>query len=153
MLPRLARQLVELGRPGGKCLGVEADAAAQHAAEVFAGVEHLLEQRLALAERRIRIDPIAGGQGQAAQGQQKQGTGNHGYSRLRIGKRATVSAHRRHRPSLRGVTGRVGTPQAAPIPGRSQPAGDPLSAAEHRQHAGSYRSVYYSAWAQPPTPL
>ncbi|MCY1433239.1 hypothetical protein D9M71_492620 [compost metagenome] len=82
VLPGLTRQLVELDRALGKALLVEAEAPAQHAAQILAGIEHLLEQGLALAQRRVGVDAVAGSQGQAAQGQQQQGSGNHGNSRV-----------------------------------------------------------------------
>src|SRR5690606_21719104 len=51
MLPWLARQLVELHRTRGKRRAIEGQTPAQHAAEILLDVEHLLIDRLALAER------------------------------------------------------------------------------------------------------
>ncbi|MNC41090.1 hypothetical protein D3C75_898410 [compost metagenome] len=67
MLPWLMGKAVELDRAVGKLLPVERQTSAQHAAHVFAGLEHLLENGLALAQRRIWIDTATGGQGQAGQ--------------------------------------------------------------------------------------
>ena len=64
MLPGLPGQLIQLDRTTDEALLVEGDAPAQHAAEVFAGLEHLLEDRLALAQGRVWIDAAAGGQSQ-----------------------------------------------------------------------------------------
>ncbi|MND71910.1 hypothetical protein D3C80_634490 [compost metagenome] len=58
---------VELDRSIGKFLPVERQAPAQHAAHVFAGLEHLFENSFTLTQRRIRIDPTTRGQGQAGQ--------------------------------------------------------------------------------------
>jgi hypothetical protein len=60
-------QRIELHRAFGELRPVERDPPTQHAAQVFAGLEHLLEDRLALTQRRVGIDTAAGGQGQAGQ--------------------------------------------------------------------------------------
>ena len=39
----------------------------QHAAQILAGIEHLLKQRLALAQRGIRVDTAAAAQQQRSQ--------------------------------------------------------------------------------------
>ena len=67
VFPRLMGQRIQLDGAFGELRTVERDAPTQHAAQVFAGLEHLLEDRLALAQGRIRIDTATGGQCQAGQ--------------------------------------------------------------------------------------
>ena len=78
MLPRLVGQRIKLDRAVGEFGAVERDASTQHAAQVFAGLEHLLEDRLALAQGRIRINAAAGGQCQAGQQYNGQSFKSHG---------------------------------------------------------------------------
>lgn len=78
MLPRLMGQRIQLDRAFGKFSAVEGDAPTQHAAQVFAGLEHLLEDRLALAQRRIGIYAATGGQCQAGQQYNGQSFKSHG---------------------------------------------------------------------------
>nr|GFC35869.1 hypothetical protein [Tanacetum cinerariifolium] len=70
MLPRLVRQRIQLHRAFRELRAIERQAAAQHTADVFAGFEHLFEDRLALPQRRIGIDAPAGTQGKRADHQQ-----------------------------------------------------------------------------------
>lgn len=78
MLPRLVGQRIQFDRTFGKFRAVEREASTQHAAQVFAGLEHLLEDRLALAQRRIRINAATGGQCQAGQQYNGQSFKSHG---------------------------------------------------------------------------
>ncbi|MDP1165322.1 hypothetical protein Q6281_27885, partial [Klebsiella pneumoniae] len=61
MFPRFMGQRIQLDCAVGEFRAVEGNAPAQHAAQVFAGLEHLLEDRLALAQGRIRINAATGG--------------------------------------------------------------------------------------------
>ena len=63
VLPRLVRKVVQLQRTAGKLHPVERQPATQHAAQVFAGLEHVLEDDLALAQRRVGVNPLATTQG------------------------------------------------------------------------------------------
>lgn len=67
VLPRLMGQAIKLHRPLGKTRTVERNPPPQHAPQVLAGLEHLLEDRLALAQGRIGIDTATGGKRQAGQ--------------------------------------------------------------------------------------
>jgi len=78
MLPRLMGQRVQPDCAFGKFSAVEWDPPAQHAAQVFAGLEHLLEDRFALAQGRIRINAATGGQRQAGQQYNSQFFKSHG---------------------------------------------------------------------------
>ena len=73
-------QGVELDRTLGKFRPVERNTAAQHATQVFAGLEHLLEDGLALAQWRVRIHAAAGGQRQSGQQYNSQFFKSHGGS-------------------------------------------------------------------------
>jgi hypothetical protein len=75
-------QRIELDRAFGELRPVER-MPTQHAAQVFAGLEHLLEDRLALTQRGIGIDTAAGGQGQAGQQYNSQFFKSHGGFRSR----------------------------------------------------------------------
>ena len=78
MLPRFMGQRIELDRAFGELRAVERDASTQHATQVFAGLEHLLEDRFALAQGRIRINAATGGQRQAGQQYNSQFFKSHG---------------------------------------------------------------------------
>ncbi|MNR37292.1 hypothetical protein D3C85_1552980 [compost metagenome] len=67
MFPRLAGQRIKFHRPVSESPAVERNTATQHAAKVFTGLEHLLEDCLALAQRRVGVHTAARGQGQAGQ--------------------------------------------------------------------------------------
>ena len=67
VLPRFVGQRIEFGRAFGELRAIEGDTPTQHASQVFAGLEHLFEDRLALTQRRIRIHSATGGQSQAGQ--------------------------------------------------------------------------------------
>ena len=83
MLPRLMGQRIQLDRTFSKLGAVEWNAPAQHATQVFAGLEHLLENGFALAQGRIRINPATGGQRQAGQQYNGQSFKSHDGSRSR----------------------------------------------------------------------
>jgi len=61
VFPRLVGQLIELHRALGESLTIERNTATQHATQLFAGLEHLFEDRLALAQGRIGVDAATGG--------------------------------------------------------------------------------------------
>src|SRR5471032_2492382 len=83
VFPRLVGQAVELVRTLDETRPVKRNAAAQHAAQVFAGLEHLLENGLALAQRRIRVDAAARAEGQAGQQYNRKSFKSHGGFRSR----------------------------------------------------------------------
>ncbi|MNN70929.1 hypothetical protein D3C81_1868220 [compost metagenome] len=83
VLPRLPRQGVELHGPLGKLHPVEGQTTAQHAAQVFAGLEHVLEDHLTLAQRRIRVNTVTGIQGQGCEQNNGQSLEHHGHYGLR----------------------------------------------------------------------
>src|SRR5450830_1182786 len=93
MLPRLMGQRIELDRAFGELRAVERDASTQHATQVFAGLEHLLEDRLALAQGRIRINATTGRQCQAGEQYNSQFFKSHGGFEV-TGKRRPVSSPR-----------------------------------------------------------
>ena len=67
MFPRLMGQRIQLDRTLGELGAIEWDTPAQHAAQVFTGLEHLLEDRLALAQGRIGVNTATGRHRQAGQ--------------------------------------------------------------------------------------
>src|SRR5450830_557244 len=83
VFPRFAGQAVELVRAFDETWPVKRNAAAQHATQVFAGLEHLLENGLALAQRRIRVDATACTEGQAGQQYNGKSFKSHGGFRSR----------------------------------------------------------------------
>ena len=60
-------QRIQLDRTLGELGAIKWDTSAQHAAQVFTGLEHLLEDRLALAQGGIGINTATGRQSQAGQ--------------------------------------------------------------------------------------
>ena len=78
MLPRLMGQRIQFDRTLGELGAVKWDTPAQHPAQVFTSLEHLLEDRLALAQGRIRINAATGGQCQAGQQYNGQSFKSHG---------------------------------------------------------------------------
>ena len=83
VLPRLVSQGIQLDRALSKARAVEGNPATQHAAQLFAGLEHLLENRFTLAQRRIGINPTARSQRQAGQHYNSQSFKSHGGFRSR----------------------------------------------------------------------
>ena len=67
VLPRCLDQAVELTGAGNKIRLIETDTTTQHAAQLFAGLEHLLEDGFALAQRRVWIEALAGPETEAGQ--------------------------------------------------------------------------------------
>ncbi|MNL25735.1 hypothetical protein D3C87_1472240 [compost metagenome] len=83
MLPRLTGQRIEFHRAFGELRAIERNASTQHAAQVFASIEHLLENGLALAERRVGVDAATSGQRQAGQQYNRKSFKSHGGFRSR----------------------------------------------------------------------
>src|SRR5471032_23303 len=83
MFPRLMGQRIKLHCAVSKFAAVKRNTATQHAAQVLAGLEHLLEDRLALTQGRIGINAAAGGQGQAGQQYNRKSFKSHGGFRSR----------------------------------------------------------------------
>lgn len=57
MFPRFMGQRIQLDRTLGELGAIKWDTSAQHAAQVFTGLEHLLEDRLALAQGELGSTP------------------------------------------------------------------------------------------------
>src|SRR5690606_32520601 len=70
VLPGLATDDVQVLGTGDELLLVEDQSAAQHAAQILAGLHHVLEDGLALAKRGIRIHTLTTGQQQCGNHQQ-----------------------------------------------------------------------------------
>jgi len=116
VLPGLVSQLVQLLGVVGELLLVEGHPATQHAAHVFADMEHLLEQRLTLAQRGIGIDTAACAEGEAG-GKQHQGRdllhGNGAPNGWRRGR--TVSTPAGQIPRVATVCRSPARPAASPV--------------------------------------
>ena len=83
MFPRFTGQRIELHSAFGELRAVEWNTATQHATQVFARLEHLLENSLALTEWRVGVDTAASGQCQAGQQYNRKSFKSHGGFRLR----------------------------------------------------------------------
>lgn len=91
VLPGLVRQGVELHCALGELVAIERQAATQHATEVFAGLEHVLEDRLALAQRRVGVNAVTGAQGKGGEQYYGQSLEHHGL----FGQQKTGRQYRR----------------------------------------------------------
>lgn len=83
VFPRFVGQRVEFHRAVSEFFPIEGNTATQHATQVFAGLEHLLENGLALAKWRIGVDAATSGQRQAGQQYNGKSFKSHGGFRSR----------------------------------------------------------------------
>src|SRR5690606_35347281 len=78
VLPGLTREFIKPRGTGHERLRIEYQTPTQHAAEVLLGIQHRLIDRLALAQRRNRVDAITTSQRQQRDQRQTQRHQSHG---------------------------------------------------------------------------
>src|SRR3989344_1878086 len=83
MFPWLMGQRIEFHRAVSELRAIERNTATQHATQVFTGLEHLLENGLALTEGRVGIDAATSAKRQAGQQYNRKSFKSHGGFRSR----------------------------------------------------------------------